>query len=254
MNINLNNKTALVTGASRGIGKAIAMMFAEAGATIAVHYHNHQNEAEEVVKSLKGQGHFRVKANLADPVQVKEMFDEVLVRAGRINILVNNAGIYEMADAMNLTYDEFQDFYRKTMEINLHGPAHLSYLAAKSMKVYGGGKIINITSRGAFRGEPMSWPYGAAKAGLNSLGQSMAKALAKDNIMVFTIAPGFVETDMSKDILEGPEGNDIKMQSPLNRAAQPEEIARLALFLAGEQTDYMTGCIVDVNGASYLRS
>ena len=118
------------------------------------------------------------------------------------------------------------------------------------MQKNGGGKFVNISSRGAFRGEPKAPAYGASKAGLNALGQSMAQALAKDNIFVYTIAPGFVETDRVKDIVD----DKIRAQRPLNRVAKPEEVAQTALWLASEGNDFLTGCIVDVNGASYLRS
>ena len=113
-----------------------------------------------------------------------------------------------------------------------------------------GGKFINISSRGAFRGEPKAPAYGASKAGLNALGQSMAQALAKDNIFVYTLAPGFVETNRVSDIIN----DEIKAQSPLNRVAKPEEVARTAVWLASEGNDFLTGSIVDINGASYLRS
>ena len=122
------------------------------------------------------------------------------------------------------------------------------------MTAQGGGKIINISSRGAFRGEPQAPAYGAAKAGLNAMSQSLAQALAPHNIMVYAIAPGFVETDMAAIVLDGPEGPAIRAQSPLNRVGRPEEIAGIAVFLAGPGTDYLTGCIIDANGASYLRT
>ena len=118
------------------------------------------------------------------------------------------------------------------------------------MKKNGGGKFINISSRGAFRGEPNAPAYGASKAGLNSLGQSMAVALAKDNIFVYTLAPGYVDTDRVKDLID----DGVKSQSPLNRVATPEEVAKTALWLAMEKNQFLTGSIIDINGASYLRS
>ena len=130
------------------------------------------------------------------------------------------------------------------------GPAYLIYCASKVMRKKGGGKFVNISSRGAFRGEPKAAAYGASKAGLNALGQSMAQALAKDNIYIYTIAPGFVATERVADMID----ESIKSQSPLNRVAEPKEVARTALWLASEGNDFLTGCIVDVNGASYLRS
>ena len=118
----------------------------------------------------------------------------------------------------------------------------------------GGGRIVNVSSRGAFRGEPqMPW-YGASKAGLNAMGQSLAIALAPHNIFVYTIAPGFVETPMAAGVLESSEGDEIRAQSPFGRVAQPEEVGKTIAFLALEAPEFLTGCIVDVNGASYLRS
>jgi NAD(P)-dependent dehydrogenase (short-subunit alcohol dehydrogenase family) len=134
------------------------------------------------------------------------------------------------------------------------GPAHLSFHVIRHMLNAGGGKIINITSRGALRGEPNAPAYGASKAGLNAFSQSMAQAMAPHNIFIYAVAPGFVETDMAASELAGPEGDAIRAQSPLNRVARPAEVARVVLFLAGRGTDYLTGGIIDVNGASYLRT
>ena len=118
----------------------------------------------------------------------------------------------------------------------------------------GGGKIVNISSRGAFRGEPNYPAYGASKAGLNSFSQSLAKALAPYNIIVGVIAPGFVETDMASEFINGADGEEIRKQSPLNRVAKPEEIAKIVAVFAADGFEYMTGGIIDINGASYLRS
>ena len=122
------------------------------------------------------------------------------------------------------------------------------------MMDHGGRRIVNVSSRGAFRGEPEAPAYGASKAGLNAMSQSMAKALAPHNIFVYGVAPGFVETEMAEFVLSGPEGDAVRRESPLGRVARPDEVARAVLFLASEGTDFMTGCILDVNGASYLRS
>jgi NAD(P)-dependent dehydrogenase (short-subunit alcohol dehydrogenase family) len=118
----------------------------------------------------------------------------------------------------------------------------------------GGGQIVNVSSRGAFRGEPDAPAYGASKAGLNAMSQSLAKALAPHNIYVYVVAPGWVETDMAAESMSGPAGDQVRAQSPLNRIATPDEVARTILFLASEGTEFLTGCIVDINGASYLRS
>jgi 3-oxoacyl-[acyl-carrier protein] reductase len=140
------------------------------------------------------------------------------------------------------------------LDTNLIGAANATYCAAQQMIKQGGGRIVNISSRGAFRGEPDAPAYGASKAGLNAMSQSLAKYLAPYNIFVGVVAPGFVQTDMARDHLTGPQGDAIRNQSPLGRVAQPEEVAYAALFLASEGSQFMTGAIIDVNGASYLRT
>ncbi|MDT8394387.1 MAG: SDR family oxidoreductase [Bacteroidales bacterium] len=254
MESNLTNKHVLVTGGSRGIGRAISYAFAEKGANVMVHYNKNNLAAEETLALLPGQGHRLIQADLADPEAVNEMVEELLSDTGRIDVLVNNAGIYDEADMLELSYEEFREYFSRTMNTNLIGMVNLSFLVSKEMVAAGGGKIINISSRGAFRGEPFALPYGASKAGMNSFGQSLAVALASKNVQVYTIAPGFVETDMTTHILESPRGDAIRNQSPLHRVARPEEIANAVAFLAGDETGYMTGCIIDINGASYLRS
>src|SRR5690606_10813520 len=145
--------------------------------------------------------------------------------------------------------------WQQIIDVNLFGPANLMYCAARQMMTMGrGGRIVNISSRGAFRGEPEAPAYGASKAGLNALSQSLAKKLAPHGIFVAVVAPGFVETDMAAEHLSGASGEEIRNQSPLGRVARPEEVARAAVFLASPGTEFMTGCILDVNGASYLRT
>ena len=254
MEITFNNRVVLVTGASRGIGAATARLFAESGATVAVHYNNGRAAAGEVLASLPGQGHCIVQADMADPYALTNMVDELTGQFGRIDVLVNNAGIFRELDMTGIGFDEFLEYWEQTIRVNLTGPALLSNLVAREMIRNGGGKIINVSSRGAFRGEPNAWAYGAGKAGLNSLGQSMAKALAKHKVYVYTIAPGFVDTEMAAAYLTGDKRIEIESQSPMNRVAQPEEIAGAILMLAADGTEYMTGCVLDMNGASYLRT
>jgi 3-oxoacyl-[acyl-carrier protein] reductase len=254
MESTLKDKTVLVTGASRGIGQAIATAFSVAGAKVILHYNRNTIAAEETLAGMEGSKHALIQADISDPEAVHEMVDKLFVDHGQIDILVNNAGIYEEANILELNYEEFREHFSNTLNTNLVGAANLSFLLIKEMAAKGGGKIINITSRGAFRGEPFALPYGASKAGLNSLGQSMAIALASQKIYVYTIAPGFVETDMTTHILDGPAGDAIRNQSPLHRVAKPEEIANTVIHLASDGSEYMTGCIIDINGASYLRS
>lgn len=249
-----NDKVVLVTGGSRGIGREIAKQFAERGARVAIHYNSNQSAAEETRNMLDGNGHIIVSANMSDAQAIREMIEAVVKQMGGIDILVNNAGIYEEHPLTDVTYDEWQAFWKKTIDVNLIGASNAIYCAAQYMIRRGGGRIVNVSSRGAFRGEPTAPAYGASKAGMNSMGQSLAKYLAPYNIFVGTVAPGFVETDMAAEILNGPEGDGIRNQSPLKRVAKPEEVAYAVVFLASEGAQFMTGTIVDVNGASYLRS
>lgn len=253
INFNFQNKTVLVTGASRGIGKVIANAFASSGAVVSIHYHQHRDFAEKVRDSLVGAGHIIVGADLANPSAVEEMVNYTIAEFGHIDILVNNAGVYKEHPLDQTSYENWQQVWQETININLLGAVNTSYCVARHMVKRKYGRIINVTSRGAFRGEPTATAYGASKAALNSFSQSLAQDLGKHNIFVTAVAPGYVETDMSRTVLESPVGEGIRQQSPLNRVARPEEIAHTVLFLAAAGSEFLTGGIVDVNGASYLR-
>jgi len=254
MTMRFDGKIALVTGGSRGIGRAIALGLAARGAQVALHYNTNAAAAEAALGALAGGGHMIVRADISQAAQVADMVARVVERMGRIDILVNNAGIYEELLLPDANYDEWIAYFTRTIQVNLLGAANASYCAAKHMIKAGGGRIVNISSRGAFRGEPTAPAYGASKAGMNSLGQSLAKLLAPHKIFVGTVAPGFVDTDMTAGHLSGSDGDDIRRQSPLDRVATPEEVAYVAMFLASDGAEFTTGAIVDVNGASYLRS
>jgi NAD(P)-dependent dehydrogenase (short-subunit alcohol dehydrogenase family) len=172
-------------------------------------------------------------------------------------VLVHNAGVYGGRDrphpVFGASYEDWQAQWRQVMETNLTGAANVTWCAAQHMRERGG-RIVNVSSRGAFRGEPDQPAYGASKAGLNALGQSLAVALAPYGIAVATVAPGFVETDMTTEHLSGERGDLIRAQSPFNRVARPEEIAAAVHWLAAPEAQWASGTIVDLNGASYLRS
>jgi 3-oxoacyl-[acyl-carrier protein] reductase len=254
MQMGFDGMVVLVTGGSRGIGRAVAERFAAEGATVAVQFRVARQAADDTVAALPGAGHLAFPADLADPGQVRSLVEGVLGRLGRIDVLVNNAGVYLEHPVLGTGYEEWQEAWRRTVDTNLIGPANLLHAVVPHMVAAGGGRIVNVSSRGAFRGEPDHPAYGASKAGLNSLGQSMARALGPHGIYVTTVAPGFVETDMAAPFLQGPAGDAIRAQSPLNRAATPEEVARVVVFLASPGAEYLTGAIVDLNGASYLRT
>jgi NAD(P)-dependent dehydrogenase (short-subunit alcohol dehydrogenase family) len=253
-NMDLSGKHAIVTGASSGIGRAIAKLFAERCARVAVHYNTNKAGAEDTFELLSGSGHLLIAADLTDPDEVAHLVSTVIESFNGIDILVNNAGVYREHRISEVAYNNWQAAWDTVMKTNLFGPANMIYHVSRQMSKQGGGKIINISSRGAFRGEPEAPAYGASKAGLNSLSQSMAKALGGMGIHVYSVAPGFVETEMAAPRMTGERGETIRSESPLGRVARPEEIAHTVLFLASEGSEFLTGSILDVNGASYLRT
>jgi len=248
------DKVVLITGASRGIGRAAARAFARQGAQVAVHFHRNKASAEETRNLLPGGPHELFGGDLSDAHAARSLIEEVVETFARLDVLVNNAGIFQPHPFRETTFEQWLDVWDRTLSVNLQGPANLMYWAARQMIAQGGGHIVNVSSRGAFRGEPEAPAYGASKAGLNALSQSLAQALAPHHISVAVVAPGFVRTDMVTDLLSGPDGERIKRQSPLGRVAEPEEVADVILFLASEKATYLTGAVVDVNGASYLRT
>jgi NAD(P)-dependent dehydrogenase (short-subunit alcohol dehydrogenase family) len=247
------NRTVLITGGSRGIGAAIARHFAAAGDRIAVHYVSSTQDAQAVADSLEGSGHIISQADLRDPAAIKTMVDHVAQQFGKIDVLINNAGVFFDHPIEGTTYEEWQKAWSDTIGINLIGAANVTWCALQHMPKNGTSRIVNIGSRGAFRGEPLSPAYGASKAAIVAFGQSIAKALAPMHIAVTTLAPGFVETEMAEHLLDGPEGDGIRAQSPFNRVARPEELAKAVYFLASPDSEWASGAVLDFNGASYLR-
>jgi NAD(P)-dependent dehydrogenase (short-subunit alcohol dehydrogenase family) len=246
--------SALVTGASRGIGRQIAVQLAARGVRVGITYQRNMPAAESVLDSLPGKGHAIFQADMANARGIDRLWAEALRHFGTIDVVVNNAAIYRTHPPLQTDEKAWRAAWNSTLAANLEGPAHLSHLAARAMAEAGGGRIVNISSRGAFRGEPEAPAYGASKAGLNALSQSLAKALAPSNIFVFCIAPGWVDTDMAAEFLAGPGGQEILAQHPLGRVATATEIASAAVYCALDAPAAMTGSIIDVNGASYLRT
>lgn len=252
--VDFADQVVLVTGGSRGIGRAIAVEFAGKGAVVVIQYRSDEDAARQTLAALPPGACAALKADVSDPVQVRTLVDRVIDDFGRIDVLVNNAGIYEAHPVLDTSYEEWQQSWRRTIDTNLIGPANLIHAVVPHMVAAGGGRIVNVSSRGAFRGEPTHAAYGASKAGLNSLGQSMAGALAPHGVFVTGVAPGYVETEMAAPYLDSPRGDAIRAQSPMNRVARPEEVAQVVVFLATPGAESTTGTIVDVNGASYLRT
>lgn len=252
--MNFSGKRILITGGSRGIGKACSEAFAERGAQIAINYRSNAAAAQATLRSLPGEGHFLIQADVSQPDASQAMLAEAVAKFGRLDIVVNNAGISQRHPIDEVDYDDWQQAFQRILDINLIGPANVMYWAVQHMKDNGGGRIVNVSSRGAFRGEPEMPAYGASKAGLNAMSQSLAQKLIKHEIYVGVVAPGFVETEMAASKLAGPEGEGIRNQSPFGRVAYPEEVAYAVLWLAAEESKFSTGAIIDINGASYLRT
>jgi len=185
---------------------------------------------------------------------VRRMVDEAAAALGGIDVLVNNAGVFEPHPITETTYEEWQRSWEYTLGVNLVGAANVTWCAVQHMvRGGGGGSIVNVASRGAFRGEPGQPGYGASKAGLVAFGQSLARALGPHGISVTAVAPGFTETDMAADELSGDRGAIRRAEIPLGRVATPEEVAAAVLYLASPEAALTSGSVLDVNGASYLR-
>jgi 3-oxoacyl-[acyl-carrier protein] reductase len=243
-------KHILVTGASGGIGAAIATLLAARGARLTLQYHADSAAAETLRSSLPGSGHQLVQADLANPEAIDRLWQTAMTLQP-VEGLVNNAGIFPNHPPLSTAYPQWLQAWRQTLAVNLEGAAHLSYFAARDMAPRGGGRIVNISSRAAFRGELTAPAYAASKAGLNAFSQSMAKALAGQRVLVFVVAPGWVATARVAQAVADP---GVLADQPLGRVATPEEVAQVTAFCLLDAPATMTGTIIDVNGASYLRS
>jgi NAD(P)-dependent dehydrogenase (short-subunit alcohol dehydrogenase family) len=241
----------LVTGASRGIGAAIARAFALSGDRVGVHYGSGREPAVNVAASLPGAGHVVAGADLMDADAVLRMVSEVAAALGGIDVLVNNAGVFEPHPIDETSYEEWQEAWRRTLGVNLLGAANVTWCAVRHMGA--GGRIVNVSSRGAFRGEPGQPAYGASKAGVVAFGQSLARALGSRGISVTSIAPGFTETEMAAEALAGEQGEARRAESPLGRVATPDEVAAAVHYLASPAAELASGAVLDLNGASHLR-
>ena len=246
------SRAVLITGASRGIGRATAAAFAAAGDRVAIHHRDSAAHARSLQAELPGAGHAVVQADLADPAAVRAMVDAAAAALGGLDVVVNCAGIYTPHPITEVSYEQWQAEWRRTIDVNLIGAANVIYCAVPHLRR--GGRIVNVSSRGAFRGEPRQPAYGASKAGLNAMGQSLAVALGPLGIAVATVAPGYVETDMTNVDLKSPRGAAIRAQSPFDRVALPSEIAAAIVWLASPAAEWASGAILDLNGASYLRT
>jgi 3-oxoacyl-[acyl-carrier protein] reductase len=228
--------TILLTGSSRGIGAAIHAALTDAGASVIGH------------GTASG-----IPADFADPAAPTALWNATLEQAGgAIDVLINNAGVFE---ASPLADDDWTAQWERTMRVNLTASAELCRLAVLHWQSRGvGGRIVNIASRAAYRGDsPAHWHYAASKAGMVAMTKTIARGYAREGILAFAVCPGFTMTGMAEDYLSSRGGDALLADIPLGRVAAPEEVAAAAKFLALEAPASMTGSVIDVNGASYVR-
>lgn len=252
-------RSILVTGASGGIGAAVAERFARAGDRVAVHYVRNRRGAETTLRALPGEGHALVSGDIGDPSAAASVVASAIDQLGHVDVLVCNAGVAPSAGNRHLvgevSYTDWVADFRQMIDVNLLGAANLAWSTARHLiDRRAPGAIVNIGSRGAFRGEPEYPAYAASKAGLHALGQSLAVALAPHDISVTAVAPGFVATPRQVAKLDGAEGDALRSQSPFGRVGDPDEVAEAVFWLASPQASWCSGAILDANGASYLRT
>lgn len=251
-------RNVLVTGASRGIGRAVAQAFALNGDKVVVHYTSNSAAAQNTLNSLEGDGHFTARADLQNPNDCRTLVARVVAARGPIDILINNAGVAPSDDNSHSitgsSFADWQEVWKQMLDVNLIGPVHLTWAFAQQVSGKGRtGAVVNIGSRGAFRGEPDHPAYATSKAGLHAFGQSIAPVLARHGISVTSVAPGIVATERQEAKLDGPQGEALRAQSPFGRVATPEEVADAVLHLASPGAVWASGAVFDLNGASYLR-
>lgn len=249
MTLSLQGKTALVTGASRGIGRAIALELAAAGADVAVNYAGSEQAASEVASQIQAMGRraLVVRADVGDSAQVEAMMKQVLNTFERLDILVNNAGITRDNLIMRMKEEEFD----QVIHTNLKGVFNCLKAATRPMMKQRYGRIINISSVVGVLGNAGQANYVAAKAGVIGMTKSAARELAPRNITVNAVAPGFIVTDMTDKL--GDEAKEgLQQQIPLARLGQPEDIARTVRFLVSDEASYITGQTIHVDGGMYM--
>ena len=245
----MKGKIALVTGGSRGIGRAIALKLAEAGCDVAVLYAGRRDAAEETVQQLQGLGvrAICVQCDVSDENQADATFKQVSDELGLPDILVNNAGIVRDALAMRMTTEDF----RAVLDTNLTGAFNMIHACLPIFIRRRSGRIVNISSVSGMMGNPGQANYSASKAGLIGLTKTIAREVASRGITVNAVAPGFIETDMTRGMSEAALKNGLSAV-PMGRIGQPEDIANAVRFLAGDEAAYITGCVLKVDGGMYI--
>ncbi|MGD9536773.1 MAG: SDR family NAD(P)-dependent oxidoreductase [Alphaproteobacteria bacterium] len=249
----LDGKTVLVTGGSRGIGAAIVRTVGSLGAQVLLHYGQREDAARAVQAEIGPERCHLIRADLSDPAGATALWRGACEQAGRIDVLVNNAGVYEAA-SIDGPIEDWHAVWSRVLQINLLAPADLCREAILHFRQHGGGKIINISSRAAFRGEaPDQMPYGASKGALVTLTKTIARGYAKEGVLAFGIAPGFTDTDMVTERSDPEALKRVLDEIPLGTMTSAKEVGALTAFLCSDHAHHLTGATFDVNGASYPR-
>lgn len=250
--IDLIGKVILVTGGSKGIGAATVRTLVKAGADVILHYCRSRKEAEAIAASVGGDRCYLLAADLMLENAALTLWRDAVSWQGHIDILVNNAGIMQSA-GIDDEFDIWSSAWQQTLQVNLVAVADLCRLAILHFKTRHRGTIINIASRAAFRGDdPNYLHYAASKAGIVALTRSIARGFAADNILAFTVAPGFVHTEMADRFMQEFGEAEIVRDIPIGKIAPPEDIANVIAFLASGLAPHATGTTIDINGASYV--
>ncbi len=240
-----------MTGGTRGIGEAIVREVHARGARVCFTYATADDRAHALYGEL-GERAFALRADLAEHATLPAVVEGCIGRFGRIDVLVNNAAIFEENPFFGTTYDAWRAGWERTFAVNVFGTADLTWLVLQHMRERGGGTVVNVTSRAGHRGELTFAAYGASKAALANLTKSIARSCAADGIVAIAVAPGFIETEMAAQELERRRG-EIEGEIPGRRVGTPAEVARIVAFFAGGEGDYANGATIDVNGGSYVR-
>jgi NAD(P)-dependent dehydrogenase (short-subunit alcohol dehydrogenase family) len=252
MQIDLSGMNVLVTGAGRGIGRAIAAEMMRSGAAVCVHYNRDREAAESVAREFEGRAEV-LQADLSDAVACARLLEGAIDALGGIDVLVNNAGV-AVSSPLNEPLEVCADAWRFTLAVNLVAAGILSREAIRHFESRGGGRIIHVASRAAFRGDtPDYLAYAASKGGMVALSRSIARGYGRIGVKSFVIAPGFTRTEMAQEFIEQ-YGEEMAMKDMvLDRMTEPGDIAPLAVFLASGLADHATGTSIDVNAGSYVR-
>ena len=249
ISIDLTGKVSIVTGASGGIGQTIAKSLADAGASVVLGYWQNETGAR-IAQASCGKNAMTVQADVSIPRECARLVDAAIQKHGKVDVLVNNAAI-ALKDSFEIPYETWQEQWRTTLGANLMSAINLTYTCVQHMRKQGAGKIINIASRSAFRGETEYIAYAASKAAMINFTRCVARTLARDNIRAYAVAPGFIEAGMAIEEIEE-HGDEIRSQIPSGRIGTAQDVANVVLFLASHFADYLTGSTIDVNGGSYF--